>query len=227
MDTLLKVEKMTYTVPFGPNLLKDISFELKKGEFLGVLGQNGAGKTTLIELIMGFKPHSDGQMLVLGEEPHSLTRQHRDRVSFISHDVDLKGDMVIRDFLNFHALFFKSYDFSFEKQLINIFKIDETKEIGSLSTGQQKKIQIIAALASKPNIVVIDEITAVLDPHARKVLFKCLNQIKEKYGMSIILATNIAEDLESNADKILFINEKSSSVHGPSEINNLFAEEAA
>jgi ABC-type multidrug transport system ATPase subunit len=106
--------------------------------------------------------------------------------------------------------------------LLEIFKLKPNQIVGSLSTGQQKKIQIVAGLASNPKLIIVDEITAVLDPESRFLFFTKLEELVKSKKASVILATNIAEDLIKNATNIYFLNENKISKHEPSEILGLF-----
>lgn len=220
--TIISLEHVSYTIPYGDNILKDIHFTLDEGQFLGILGHNGTGKTTLLDIILGNKQISTGEIQVLGEDPHSADRKNKQDIAFLSQDVSIKGDLSIHDFFKFHSAFYPNYSKDDELTLLEIFGLTRDLKVGSLSTGQQKKVQIIAGLATRPKLILIDEITAVLDPEARNIFFKELVKVKEKYSPAILLATNIAEDLIGSADRVLFIAEKCGIEHDPQEIPKLF-----
>ena len=109
-----------------------------------------------------------------------------------------------------------------KKKLMDIFELDSKSKIGRLSTGQKRRVQIIAALASRPKILFIDEITAVLDPNARNVLFKILKDINSSQKTTILLATNIVEDLKERVNSIYFIQDSLLEYHPVSDIDSLF-----
>ena len=219
---MIFAKNLNYAIPFGESILDDVSFELEKGQFLGVLGHNGSGKTTLLDLIMGFRGKTKGELLVLGEDPHALSRMNKKEVIFLSQDVGIKGNISIGQFLRFQSLFYPNYSQEDEKELLIKFELDNEAKVGSLSLGQQKKLQIVFAFAARPRLILIDEITAVLDPKARELFFHELMLIREKYEVGIILATNIAEDLVNRADNVLFIWEKKAKIHTAKEILHLF-----
>ena len=227
MKTLIKIENLNYSIPYGPQILEDINFCLQEGEFLGVLGRNGAGKTTLMDLILGFRPSTSGKIEVLGENPISLNRKKLSSICFLSQDSILKGTISIGQYLKFYSSFYPSYSKEEELFLLDFFSLKPEDQIGSLSTGQQKKVQAVGSLSTLPRLVLIDEITAVLDPETRNQFFKVLSHLREKNGLGIILATNIAEDLISRADKVLFIDQCKGSIKNPSEILSLFKIEKA
>ncbi|MBY0413364.1 MAG: ABC transporter ATP-binding protein [Bdellovibrionales bacterium] len=222
MKNLLKVERLNYTLPNGRSILEGVSFELLEGEFLGILGRNGVGKTTLMDLLLGIKPLTSGTIKILGEDPLSPQRVCLSDICFLSQDNSLKSSLSVRQFLNFYSNLYPNYSKDEEAHLLNFFSLKPESIIGSLSTGQQKKVQIVAGMSARPKIVLIDEITAVLDPETRNHFFQVLKRHKDERKLGIILATNIAEDLISRADRVFFIDNGRGESVSPSEILNLF-----
>lgn len=225
MTKLICVNNLNYTIPTGTEpktILKKISFDLDRGEMLGVLGRNGVGKTTLIDLLLGIKPPSSGEIQVLQEIPANDERKNLHSICFISQDVSLEAGISVRQFLNLYAGFYPDYSKTDEARLLKQFSVGGNQQISSLSTGQQKKVQIIATLSANPKILLIDEITAVLDPETRNHFFNLLAEEKETKGLAVVLATNIAEDLLNRADKILFIEEGEGRIERPESIPHLF-----
>lgn len=222
MKNLIKAENLNYSIPYGADILKNINFDLNEGEFLGVLGRNGVGKTTLMDLVLGARPITSGNLEVLGEKPLINDRKNLKSICFLSQDSVLKNTLTITQFLKFYSSFYPSYSKQEESSLLSFFSLDPADKIGALSTGQKKKLQAVSALSTLPKLILIDEITAVMDPETRDQLFKVLSHLKQKNGLGIILATNIAEDLINRADKVLFIDQGHGRIHLPSEILSLF-----
>lgn len=216
------MKQLSYSYPYSSPILQNVDLELDPGKFLGVLGHNGAGKTTLIDIITGVKNITSGEIKIFGENPFIKERLHKEKVIFLSQDVSIKGSLTIGEFLQFHSAFYPQYSKEDENYLLTAFLLKRSMKVGSLSTGQQKKVQIIAGLSSRPKLLIIDEITAVLDPETRDIFFRELASIKVKHETSIILATNIAEDLVERADSILFVSEQKAVLHSPSDIKKLF-----
>ncbi len=222
MKNLIKVQNLKYSIPHGADILKDLSFELGEGELLGVLGRNGVGKTTLMDLILGIRPCTSGVIEILGENSMLLERTNLNSICYLSQDSILKGTISIAQYLKFYSSLYPTYSKKDEAFFLDYFSLKADDQVGSLSTGQQKKLQAVAVFASRPKVILIDEITAVLDPETRDQFFKILKHLKEKNGIGIILATNIAEDLINRADKILYIDKGIGSMKKPNEILNLF-----
>lgn len=222
MTKLISIENLSYTVPYGETILKEVNLEVGAGEFIGILGHNGSGKTTLLDLILGSKKPSSGQLEVLSENPHATDRIRKNEIVFLSQDVSIKGDLRIKDFLKFHSAFYPKFSKEEAYRLLDVFELTEDMKVGALSTGQQKKVQVVANFASNPKLIIIDEITAVMDPETRDTFFKELLFLKIEKSVSVLLATNLAEDLIQRADRVLFVEDQIATIHDPSTILNLF-----
>lgn len=222
MFKLIEIRNVSYSIPYGKTVLQSIDIDLMPGDLLGVLGRNGVGKSTLMDLLLGVRPVSSGSIQVLGEDPLNVDRKNLNSICFLSQDIVMKGSLSVRKVLDLYASYYDNYSKKEEESLLNFFQIRSDDKLGSLSTGQQKKVATIAALSSIPKILLIDEITAVLDPETRGQFFQALNRHRAEYGMGVILATNIAEDLISRANKVLFIEDGRGTVCNPGEILNLF-----
>lgn len=219
---LIKLKDVNYQIPNGDTVYENLNFELYLGEFFGVLGKNGAGKTTLIDLLMGYRPITSGSIEVMGEDPMNMSRNCKKDIFILSHDINIQSSHSVENYLEFTRFFYENYDRVKEKELLDYFGINPTVKIGSLSTGQKVKAQIIAAISARPKLFLMDEVTAVLDPESRKHFFVLLKALHQEKNCSLIMATNIAEDLNGVVDKVLFIDHKHADVHDVSEIEHLF-----
>ena len=222
MKTILSLQKVTYSIPSAETILEEINFNVMEGEFVGLLGHNGAGKTTLMDLFLGLRKSTSGTLHVFGRDPHLMERDLRVQVAYLSQDNSLKSNLSIAQFLEFHASFYPSYSKDEEEHLLGVFNLNASTKIGALSTGQQKKVQVVANLATCPKLILIDEITAVMDPETRAIFFKELQRMRESHKSAIILATNIAEDLVAQADRVIFVANRRSREHSPKDIETLF-----
>lgn len=202
---IIKCQNLYYKVPHGKVIYENLNFHLFKGDFVAVLGKNGAGKTTLIDILMGLRSHTSGEVHVLGERPMSSHRERKNKIFVLSHDIQIQQSHSVRNYLDFTSYFYPYYDKSREQYLKAYFQIEENEKFGSLSTGQKVKAQIVAALSSGVELILIDEVTAVLDPLSRKMFFDLLEQVKKEGQTSLLMATNIIDDLSRAIDKVLFI----------------------
>ncbi len=222
MEKIISIKNLSYEIPYSGTILENIDLEMGPNEFLGILGHNGAGKTTLLDIIMGFKVATQGDVKVLGENSNDLERKNKNQIIFLSQDVVLRGNLSVAEFLKFVSDFYPTFSKDDAARLMTSFKLKSDTLISSLSTGQQKKVQIVAGLATMPKLLIIDEITAVLDPEARILLFTELQDLRTRHGTSIVIATNIAEDLIGIVDRVMFVKDKIATIYGPDQILNLF-----
>lgn len=204
---VLDFQNVTYSIPNGQTIYKNLNLKIFKGDYYGVLGKNGAGKSTLIEMVMGLRKLAEGKILVFEEDPTSSSRIHKNKIFVVTHDMLIPGGISVKDMLNYYKYFYPNYSKEIEKQLLKLFEIDPNKKFGSLSTGQKIKAMLCAAFAARAELYLFDEVTAVLDPKSRRNFFKFLKQFRVYHSCSMLLATNIAEDLENSVDKVIFIDD--------------------
>jgi ABC-2 type transport system ATP-binding protein len=222
MKNLISIKNLTFEIPYVGIILENINLEIGKGEFVGLVGHNGAGKTTLIDLILGLKTTKQGEIFVIGEDPAVGSKDLKKKISFFSQNIYHKTDITVASFLEFHSKFYPQYSKQDESYLLETFELDLKKNIGTLSTGQQKKVQFVAGLSTQPQLIIVDEVTAVLDPIERRTFFKQLLKWKEERSCTILLATNIAEDLPGNVDKAMFLKNKEITEIEVNQILNYF-----
>ncbi len=204
---ILDFQNVSYQIPNGDLIYDNLNFKLFDNEFYGVLGKNGSGKSTLIEMIMGMRKLSQGKILVFGEDPTIGDRTQKSRIFTVTHDMMIPGFIKVRDLLDYYAHFYPNYSKEIEAQALEVLEIVDNKKFGALSTGQKVKALLCAAFAAKAELYLFDEVTAVLDPKSRRNFFKFLNKFRVYHSCSMLLATNIAEDLEKSVDKVIFIDD--------------------
>jgi len=201
---IISIQQLGYAIN-GRVILRDIAAAIPPGAFVGVLGENGAGKTTLLDLLMGFRVPSDGMITVLDQQPHEDHWEARKRIAYLSEKVDIPGDWSVQEFLEFHQFFYPQYSHERERDLLNEFRITPQERVGNLSAGEIRRAQIVAALASFPEIVVVDEISAVLDIVGRRKFMRLLHEQSRISQATIVFATNILEDLVNHISHMLLL----------------------
>jgi ABC-2 type transport system ATP-binding protein len=207
MDNCLSIKNLTYKFPMGEEVFNNLNLELGAGQFYILLGRNGCGKSTLINLLLGFRTPSDGEISIMGLNPIEDALEIRKKMSFMSHSIEFDENSSIETLLRNTALLFKDYDHEREKQLLDIFELKPSSKVFQLSLGQKCRIQMIASISSMTPIILIDEITAVLDPMAREEFTRELLKEKER-GRTILMATNIPEESKVDVDKVICIRNK-------------------
>ncbi len=220
---ILEFIDVSYKIPNGEYLYKNLNFKLFKGEYYGILGKNGAGKSTFIEMIMGMRKLESGKIVVFGEDPSESSRTQKHRIFILTHDMLIPGNIRVKDLLNYYKFFYKNYSNQIESELLELFEIDPKKKFGSLSTGQKIKALLSAAFASRAEFYLFDEVTAVLDPKSRINFFNYLKKFRNEHECSVLLATNIVEDLVQSVNKVIFIDENhNTQMRDISDVDELF-----
>lgn len=200
--SLSKVEKK-----FGKfQALKDVTFDVNKGEVLGFIGPNGSGKSTTIRILLGMLKKSGGQATIFGKDVwKDDTEIHKD-ISYVPGDVylwpNLTGgeiiDLLLR--LNGQKRTKKTED------LIEKFQLDPKKKARTYSKGNRQKIALVAALSQEAELYIFDEPTSGLDPLNEKSFQEEVMKLKEA-GKSILLSSHILSEVEKMCDRIAIIRE--------------------
>jgi ABC-2 type transport system ATP-binding protein len=202
----IEVAALGYSVN-DTEIIHSLDFVVEPGSFVAILGENGAGKTTLLDLMMGFRRPTRGSIDIDGEAPHRDPWRQRGRIAYLSEKVDLPGDWTVRDFLRFNEFFYPHYDRAREDALRQTFQVEVERRIGHLSAGQIRRVQAVAALSAGPALVLVDEITAVLDIVGRRRFMRTLSELCRDTGATVIMATNILEDLVSYVSHVLLMHD--------------------
>ena len=181
----------------------DISFKIEKGEVFGFLGPNGAGKTTTIRHLLGFIFAKEGNCSILGMDCGKQAATIQKELGYIPGEINLWEEMSGMQFLKFMAKFRGMKDMGRCEELMERFKLDPSGRIKKMSKGMKQKVGIVAAFMHDPQILILDEPTAGLDPKER-VRFRNLisDFAKEKI---VILSTHIVSDVSYIADYILMM----------------------
>jgi ABC-2 type transport system ATP-binding protein len=189
--------------------VKDISFEVRRGEILGLLGPNGAGKTTTIHMLLGLTAPTSGSIEIFGRSLDKHRVEILSRMNFASAYQSLPYNLTVWENL---YIFAEIYGVSNSRKkiqdLLQLFELGSfvKQRAGRLSSGEQTRLGLCKALLSSPEILLLDEPTASLDPdHADKVR-KILLALQQESGITIINTSHNMLDVDELCDRILFIN---------------------
>ena len=214
MATILEVKNLTKK--FDDNeVLKDVSFELKKGETLAVIGSSGSGKSTLLRCLNHLSPPDSGQILLEGvniNTPETDINSVRADMGFVFQDFNLFTHLTILENVMFGPLRVRRWSKDKARQIA----MAEIKTVGmldkidsypaQLSGGQQQRISIARALALKPKLVLFDEPTSALDPELTGEVLSVMTDLAHS-GMTAIVVTHEMGFARSVADKVIFIDQ--------------------
>ena len=188
--------------------LADISLEMQEGKFYALLGHNGAGKSTLLNIIAGLEYPSTGFGKILGFSLGSDLGVAKTQIGYVSEKVNFGLSIALKNFFKSYATFYKNWDHSLFEKLIQQQKLDISKEFSEFSRGQKMQLVLIATLARQPKILLIDEITSVLDVNSRTFFMNYLKDFA-KLGGIVVMTTNIIHEVNQQAtDAIILQNGK-------------------
>ncbi len=194
---------------YGPSAaLRDVSFEVQKGEILGFLGPNGAGKTTTMRILTGYMPPSSGSARVAGFDVFEDSLEVRKRIGYLPETVPLYTEMSVWDYLDFAARLrdVPNRDQAIERAM-EMTNLGERADmlISKLSKGFRQRVGIAQALVHDPEVLILDEPTIGLDP---KQIIEIRNLIKALAGdHTVILSTHILPEVSQTCSRVLIINE--------------------
>jgi len=195
-------------------VLDDVSFELGAGDVVGVLGKNGAGKTTLLELMLGFTPASSGQVRVFGHDSYRLPGSAKARIGFVPQQDELINQLTVRDQLRLTQSFYPSWDEQLVERVIRLWEIEPDQRIRNMSVGQRQKLSILLALGHRPDLLMLDEPVASLDPIARRRFLEQIIEIASGGDRAVVFSSHIVSDIERLATKIWIVKDNRLYWHG-------------
>ncbi|MHA1979379.1 MAG: ATP-binding cassette domain-containing protein [Candidatus Hodarchaeales archaeon] len=178
----------------------DVSFSVKKGEIFGFLGPNGAGKTTTIRSILGFLSIKSGSIKINGLDYLKDALEIKKSLGFIRSEIELYGNFTGNEIISYFGKF-RPIDQKFLKKLKKIFKVDLTLDFKSMSTGNRQQVIIIAALASNPDFVILDEPSSGLDPLMAARFHRLLVQMRDE-GKTIFLSSHNLTEVQEICDRV-------------------------
>jgi ABC-2 type transport system ATP-binding protein len=188
-------------------VLQDISFGVSPGDVIGVLGKNGAGKTTLLELMLGFTSPTAGTVSVFGHESYRLPGNAKARVGFVPQQDELLDQLNVADQLRVIASFYPRWDSALIERLCNEWGVNANARIKSMSVGERQKLSILLAFGHQPDLLILDEPVASLDPIARRQFLEQLLTLSTDEQRAIVFSSHIVSDIERLANRIWILKE--------------------
>lgn len=208
---VLKVKNLTKT--FGPSIggfaaIDNISFELKEGEILGLLGPNGAGKTTAIQMLLGITIPDSGEIRYFGKDFFIHPQYCLSRLNFTSAFNNLQGRTTVwENLLVFAGLYQVKNYVSKIKKLVSRFEMDDLvhKRYFDLSTGQKTRANFIKALINDPEIILMDEPTASLDPDIADKTLTFIEELRKERPITILYTSHNMAEVTRICDRVIFL----------------------
>lgn len=182
-------------------VLDNVSFNIKKGKIVGLLGKNGSGKTTILKMINDLLTIDSGEIKVLGE---NISEKTKALVSFLPERTYLESQQTIEEVLTFFEEFYKDFDRAKAEKLLVDLDLDKKASLNKMSKGMKEKIQLILVMSRNAKLYILDEPLGGVDPSTRDYILKT---ILSNFGQdsSLLITTHIISDIEKILDEVIFI----------------------
>ncbi len=184
--------------------LRDCTVEIEQGRVAGLVGPNGAGKSTLLNLMAGLLAPSEGSLEVAGNRP-AIDEEQLGRVGFLAQDSPVYASLTVADHLRFGAHMNPRWDRAFAQERVTAIDLDPKQRAGKLSGGQRAQLALTIALAKRPELLLLDEPVASLDPLARREFLAALAAYVAEHGISVVLSSHLVADLERVCDFLVLL----------------------
>jgi zinc transport system ATP-binding protein len=232
-DALINVKKLSYK-----NILQNINFCIKRGDYVAIIGPNGGGKSTLVRLLLGLLKSTDGVVELFGKEQGDFREYHKigyvpQRAEGIDVSFPISVEEVIGLGLAYKSSLFKRGSADEATQIQSVMeKMDilelKDRRISDLSGGQRQRVMIARALVSRPQILILDEPNAGVDTHSQRKFYDLLKELNEKEKITILFVTHdlgvIADDVKSVLciNQTLFVHDDAHEILNCSEMSKLY-----
>jgi len=179
----------------GQEVLRDVDLEVAKGEILGIVGPNGGGKTSLLRLILGLDRPSSGEIELFGQPVSRFREWHR--VGYIPQHA-----------VAFDPNWFRPEDFAVARSATELCGLSglEGRRVGALSGGEKQRVFIAKAIASRPDLLVMDEPTAGVDPESERRFYDLLGRLKDELGLTVIFVSHDLGVVSARVDRVACLN---------------------
>jgi ABC-2 type transport system ATP-binding protein len=202
METATPIRAEGLTKRYGETLALDaLDLEVMPGEVYGYLGPNGAGKTTTIRLLLGLHRPTAGRGLLFGLDAwREPVAAHR-RVAYVAGEPFLWPALTSAETFEYLARLHGSVDAAYRDALVDRFQLDTSKRVRALSKGNRQKVQLVAAFATRADLLVLDEPTNGLDPLMEVAFRETVNEAKAR-GQAVFLSSHILSEVEALCDRV-------------------------
>ncbi|WP_061292993.1 ABC transporter ATP-binding protein [Herbidospora cretacea] len=184
--------------------LRECTVAVPAGRVVGLVGPNGAGKTTLLKLASGQLGPTTGDLAVLGGRPGNTPAQLA-RVGFVAQDTPVYPGLTVAEHLRLGARLNPRWDASLARERVARLGLAPGRRAGRLSGGQRAQLALTLGLAKRPELLILDEPVAALDPLARRDFLEGLGEAAAAHGLSVLLSSHLVADLERICDHMIVL----------------------
>ena len=194
------------TVRYGRNVAVDgVSFNVEKGSVYALLGRNGAGKSSLVRCLLGQRKPDSGTIRAFGEDVWTRRATLMQRIGVVSEEADAPPEMTVAQIARFCSRLYARWDQREVDERLERFEVPARTKFGALSKGQKKQALLALALATSPDLLILDDPTLGLDVVARKSLFEEVIAELADRGITVFLTTHDLGGIEKLADRVAIV----------------------
>jgi zinc transport system ATP-binding protein len=217
MIPILSVKNVCFS--YGQfEVLREVTFDVEKGDYIGLVGPNGSGKTTVIKIVLGLLEQKDGTVNLFGTNPFAFGNRHK--IGYLPQKLTNFNPYfpaTVKEVVSLGLFSKKGFPKRITKDdellineamaLTDVLDIRD-KLIGELSGGQQQRVLVARAIVNKPELLILDEPTTALDPDARENFFQVLHNLNRNQQVTVILITHDIASIGKYASKLLYLDKK-------------------
>ena len=193
---------------FGTRAVLDsIDLRVPRGQVIGLLGLNGSGKSTLIKCLLGLLKADEGSATVLGTAAWQLADREKARIGYVPQEATLYPWLTVRQTVAYVSSFYSRWDRAWGEELLRRWDLPLGHRVGPLSVGQKQKLALVLALGHRPELLILDEPVASLDPVARRWFLETVLETAADGSGTVLFSTHITSDLERVASHVALLRE--------------------
>ncbi|BBO36405.1 ABC transporter ATP-binding protein [Lacipirellula parvula] len=195
-------------------VLREVNLTVQPGTVLGLLGQNGSGKSTLLKCSLGLLRATDGSATIMGDDSWNLSAETKSRLGYVPQEAVSYPWMRVRQVIAYTAAFYPAWNQPLVDELCRRWRLPLEDRVGPLSVGQIQSLAIVLALGHEPDLLILDEPVASLDPSARREFLRTILEIVDDPRRTVLFSTHITSDLERVANRVAILRDGQIAFHG-------------
>lgn len=186
-------------------VLRGADLRIARGAVVGLMGMNGSGKSTLIKCLLGLVRQDGGSSRILGDDSRNLSPEVKGRLGYVPQVVHQLDWMKVRHLIQYTSTFYPNWDERWTSEMVERWRVPLDQRVQALSTGQLQTLAIVLALGHRPDLMVLDEPVASLDPVARRDFLRSILELARDGDRTVLFSTHISSDLERVATHVAIL----------------------
>ena len=183
-------------------VLRGVDLVVPKGAVVGLLGTNGCGKSTLLKCLLGLLRLDGGSCSIFGEDSWDLSAEARSRLGYVAQQSKFYPWMSVQQMIAYTAAYYENWQDEIAKEMLELFALRPAAKVAGLSGGEAQRLAIVLAMSFQPDLLILDEPAASLDPQGRRNLLKTLVEPLNGHQRTVLFSTHITSDIERIATHV-------------------------